>query len=342
MKTEERVPADAAAGQDFLQLTLQHADGTLLFRARRGQTLLDAALDSGVLWPYGCRSGECGVCKCELIAGHVLPGWADPLVLSDREKKRGKLLACTALVHGDAELRVNRLDCVAPFGGSLRVVRLERRTPDVVVVHLAPAHCDRLTFQAGQYLQLTLPNGAVRAYSMANEPGTSELEFHIRRQPNGLASMHAYDALCEGDLVGFGGPHGQAVLQAEDCRPMLAVCCGTGYAPLRSIIRQALACKPDRVIHLCWFVRGWDDAYDVLSLYELQENNPGFTFSIYAELNGDEQAQTVRNLLAWHVGSLHAAGASRFVGATRAAFLASGLPETDFYADSFGDPVELG
>ena len=104
----------------------------------------------------------------------------------------------------------------------------------------------------------------------------------------------------------------------------------------------ALACKPDRVIHLCWFVRGWDDAYDVLSLYELQENNPGFTFSIYAGLNGDEQAQTVRNLLAWHVGSLHAAGASRFVGATRAAFLASGLPETDFYADSFGDPVELG
>ena len=34
-------------------------------------TLLDAALNSNVNLPHGCKSGVCGSCKAELIEGNV-------------------------------------------------------------------------------------------------------------------------------------------------------------------------------------------------------------------------------------------------------------------------------
>lgn len=336
MTTSEPLPVIATDIHDNVLITLQHDDGTTTFRARPGQNLLDAALDSGVAWPHGCRTGECGVCKCEQLSGEVLSGWSDPMALPNRERMQGRLLACTAIIGGEAALRVNRLDSVAPQANKLRVVRCERRTLDVVLLHLLPISSESLQFQAGQYLHLTLPNGSVRAYSIASEPGISELEFHIRRQPQGIASRYAYDALTEGDFVGFSGPYGEAVLQTDDSRPMLAICGGTGYAPLRAIVRNALAYNPARPIHLCWFVRDESDAYDELSLHELEANNSSFTFTICSGLDAEAQVGVMQNLLTWHDGPVHAAGASRLVGAALSAFLTAGLPETDFYADPFG------
>src|SRR3546814_7685747 len=34
-------------------------------------TILDAALERGVPFPHGCRTGECSTCKCLLLSGDV-------------------------------------------------------------------------------------------------------------------------------------------------------------------------------------------------------------------------------------------------------------------------------
>ena len=47
------------------------------FRARRGETLLDAALVNGIDLPHDCRSGTCGSCRCAVTAGAVEGGDAD-------------------------------------------------------------------------------------------------------------------------------------------------------------------------------------------------------------------------------------------------------------------------
>ncbi|AJA10943.1 MAG: 2Fe-2S iron-sulfur cluster-binding protein [Sphingobium sp.] len=61
-----------------------------------GQTILEAALDAGIAYPHGCRSGRCGTCKSRLVAGEVdmLPHTC--FALTPEEKAQGLILACRA------------------------------------------------------------------------------------------------------------------------------------------------------------------------------------------------------------------------------------------------------
>src|SRR5687768_14007682 len=69
-----------------------------------GATILAAALDSGVDYPFGCQSGNCGACKSHLLSGEVsLEGYSE-FALSDDEKARGLILACRAVPWADCEV----------------------------------------------------------------------------------------------------------------------------------------------------------------------------------------------------------------------------------------------
>src|SRR5690606_41433783 len=41
------------------------------FTVEAGQTVLDAALDAGVLLPYSCKSGSCSSCNGRVVSGEV-------------------------------------------------------------------------------------------------------------------------------------------------------------------------------------------------------------------------------------------------------------------------------
>jgi len=65
-----------------------------------GQSLLEAALASGVQLPRSCRNGTCRACRCRLRAGAVRyridwPG------LSLDEREAGEVLPCVAEPLGD-------------------------------------------------------------------------------------------------------------------------------------------------------------------------------------------------------------------------------------------------
>ena len=62
-----------------------------------GATILAAALDAGIGYPFGCQSGNCGACKSHLVKGEVaLEGYSE-FALSDEEKERGLILACRSV-----------------------------------------------------------------------------------------------------------------------------------------------------------------------------------------------------------------------------------------------------
>jgi 3-ketosteroid 9alpha-monooxygenase subunit B len=62
------------------------------FSCPAGSTLLDAALEAGLLVPHSCREGHCGACITRLTAGSVtaMPGAA----LSRRDRLKGRILCC--------------------------------------------------------------------------------------------------------------------------------------------------------------------------------------------------------------------------------------------------------
>ena len=49
-----------------------------------GNTILESALDQGIDFPHGCRTGNCGACKSKKISG-ILNGTSN-YILSRMEK----------------------------------------------------------------------------------------------------------------------------------------------------------------------------------------------------------------------------------------------------------------
>ena len=70
-----------------------------------GDTVLRAALRAGLGFAYECNSGGCGGCKIELLEGTVETLWAEAPGLSERDRKRGRHLACQCKAKGDITIK---------------------------------------------------------------------------------------------------------------------------------------------------------------------------------------------------------------------------------------------
>ncbi|PCH78854.1 MAG: hypothetical protein COB96_05055 [Planctomycetota bacterium] len=66
-----------------------------------GEVLLDAAIESGVNIPFGCRNAKCGVCQVEVISGElVVAGELENATLEAFRCASGVRLACQAKTNG--------------------------------------------------------------------------------------------------------------------------------------------------------------------------------------------------------------------------------------------------
>jgi ferredoxin len=74
--------------------------------AQDGETVLDALLRNGVLFPYSCQTGNCGTCKCEHVSGEIAELEHSEVALSQAERASGVVLACRTRVRGDVRLRL--------------------------------------------------------------------------------------------------------------------------------------------------------------------------------------------------------------------------------------------
>jgi NAD(P)H-flavin reductase len=150
------------------------------------------------------------------------------------------------------------------------IVSHELRAPGVAVVRLRPS--EPLPYQAGQYapVQVTRWPRAWRTYSIANAPGPGRLiELHVRAVPGGQVSNTLVYHSVIGECVLLGAARGSMTL-AESDRDLLCVAGGTGLAPIKAIIEQALAtASADRPRKITLFV-GARQHFDLYDLEDLQ------------------------------------------------------------------------
>ncbi|MFD2261394.1 2Fe-2S iron-sulfur cluster-binding protein [Lacibacterium aquatile] len=316
-----------------------------VFAGKRA-TVLDAALDAGVPLPFGCRSGECGSCKCRLVEGQVTMAPYDKGVLSDQEKAAGLILACRSQPKGDIAIAsLTALDVslvvIPPRRVKAKVVAIDAPVPDVRRLVLRPA--EPLPFKAGQYSELTFGSCSPRAYSMASHPNDEELEFHIRILPGGQASGYVAEKLQVGDSVDIDGPFGQAFYRSTHEGPILCAAGGTGLAPVLSIVRTALQENPDRQVHLFFGLRSRANVYAEELLRSMQQTYGNFrTDIILANKEEHEECRSgfVHDAIANDWNSLagfkvYAAGPPPMIDALTRTVVSLGLESDHIHSDPF-------
>jgi toluene monooxygenase electron transfer component len=240
--------------------TVQISGTDQRFTCAQGDTLLRAALRSGIGFPYECNVGSCGNCKFELIEGSVANSWPEAPGLSDKDRARKRALGCQSCPSSDVQIKLRPSDHYrpvhAPLRTSARLVSTRAITHDIAEFRVELAQ--PMAFAPGQYALVQLPavTGA-RAYSMSNYDSaqTKTLDFQVRRVPQGKGSAALFDELKNGDSVQIDGPYGMAYLRDNAPRDILCIAGGSGLAPMVSIARGAFA-TPALQAHKLHFVYG--------------------------------------------------------------------------------------
>ncbi|GAA3664281.1 2Fe-2S iron-sulfur cluster binding domain-containing protein [Nocardioides ginsengisoli] len=228
------------------------------FTCTDGDSLLRAALRAGVPATYECNSGGCGSCKFTLTEGEVRQVQDAPAGLTDRDRRKGRLLACQSVPQSDCTVSL-LIDPVDPFHAGLSLPA--RRVGEVVAERMLTHDLRELSlaldadFLPGQYAMLRRPGGEERAYSMANTPGTGVWQFHIKRVPGGAESGAFVDEIALGDAIEVDGPYGHAHLKATG-RDVVCIAGGSGLAPMVSIARGLAAAADASERRLDFFYGG--------------------------------------------------------------------------------------
>lgn len=293
-------------------------DGGPCFEADADEdALLRGALRAGVGFPHECSVGGCGACRFELLSGQVETLWSEAPGLSERDRRRGKRLACQTRPLGDCTIRVRCDDAFRPAVPARRSTAqlLERRALTTDLSEFTFRIADAAEFRAGQYALLYPPGvQGARAYSMSNLPNREGLwQFMVRRTPGGLGSNALFDRVAVGDTVALDGPYGQAYLRAGD-RDVVCIAGGSGLGPMLSIARGVLAESGSRRVHFFHGVRSQADLGAVRALDEISSPRLDAT----TVLSAPEPAP------AWE-------GATGFIHAEVERALASQLGQFDFY-----------
>ena len=124
------------------------------------------------------------------------------------------------------------------------LTRIHQHLPGTRSLFLRLPGDGRLAFTPGQFVSCRLPVGAgeplVRAYSLASSPEDVELEICVDLVAGGPGSTYLF-GLEPGSEVAFTGPFGSFALDDPPPVPLVFVGEGTGVAPLRPMVRRALA-----------------------------------------------------------------------------------------------------
>ncbi len=328
------------------------------FTAQAGETMLAAGIRQGVGLPYGCKDGACGSCKCKKLSGTVVHGTHQSKALTADEEAAGFVLTCCGVPQSDVVLESRQVTDESAFPVKKmpsRVTVLEKKSHDVMLLRLQLPANDTLRYHAGQYVEFILRDGARRSYSMANAPHTlvpvegqtsPGIELHIRHMPGGKFTDHVFTAMKEKEILRVEGPFGSFYLRDESTKPMVLLASGTGFAPIKAIIEHMQFKAITRPATLYWGGRRPDDLYmdawvqerladmpnlryvPVISNAAPEDNWTGRTGFVHRAV-----LQDIPDLSAYQV---YACGAPIVVDSAKADYMAlGGLPEDEFYADSF-------
>jgi len=306
------------------------------FTADAQEPVLTAALRQHLNLPHSCKGGSCGTCRVRVLSGRIAYPHGRPAGIDAAEEAAGFALICQARALSDLVIETREIRHVTDVEIRelpARVARMQRLAPDVMGLWLRLPAIEPFTWQAGQYVDVMLPGERRRSFSLANPPhDAATLELHIRRTPGGVFSEQVFDGMKEGSLLRIEGPLGQFTYRPGE-RPLLAIGGGTGYAPLKAILREALEKGTGREFTLYWGARSADDLYDDAWLRALAARHPQLRYvGVTSEPVHEAVLRDMGDLAAYDI---YAAGPPAMVDAVRHELPRRGADPARIHFDSF-------
>ena len=300
------------------------------------EPVLTSALRQHLNLPHSCKGGSCGTCRVRVLKGSVAYPHGRPIGIGADEETAGYALICQARAISDLVIETREIRHVTDVEIRelpARVERMARLAPEVMGLWLRLPAIEPFAWQAGQYVDVMLPGERRRSFSLANPPHDAALlELHVRRAPGGAFSEQVFGAMKAGSLLRIEGPLGQFVYRPGE-RPLLLVGGGTGYAPLKAIIRHVLESGPRRDIVLYWGARTAAELYDDAWLRELAAGRSRFHYEpVTSEFVHEAVLRGVAGLAGYDV---YAAGPPAMIDAVRAALPRQGADPARIFFDSF-------
>ena len=322
------------------------------FSVAEQQPVLAAALLAGLPLPHSCRSGRCGSCRARLLEGRIEYPGAAPLGLSALEIREGYVLLCQALARSDLLVEARQVQSAACAEIKTLPARIAHRVqlaPDVMQLVLRVPAAESLEFLAGQYLDVLLEGGLRRSYSVANAPNAgSQLELHVRQVPGGAFSDALLVKLPEGATLTIEGPLGRFLYQSS-AAPVIFIAGGTGFAPIKAMLGQALSEAAPRDLHLYWGARAASGIYEAALLREWAGRHA--RLKVHTVLS-DSTAAGAGQRAGWvheavledHPSlapfAIYAAGPPAMIAAIERTFPARGVPPEQLHLDAFDYAVD--
>src|ERR1700756_578914 len=249
-----------------------------------GETVLNAAFRKGISLHHGCKEGQGGNYKSKLVDGDIELLKYSTFALPDYESETGHVPLCRTHAFSDVSFELLNYDedllsrsiAVKAFGG--RVAKISALTFDIRLLEIEIEK--PLKFWAGQYVDLTLGDGAItRAFSMANAPSeNTNLRFIIKKYPNGAFSSQLDGKLGVGDALIAKGPYGTCFRREGRPGPMLLIGGGSGMSPLWSILADHVQSREQRPVTFFYGARTRRDLFYLDEFRALEQTLPDFRF----------------------------------------------------------------
>ena len=229
----------------------------------------------------------------------------------------------------------------APSGrtASLRVrVSSKRETAQgIAAFELAPLTGGLPTFQPGAHIDVHLPNGLIRQYSITNGPGQSAFyRIGVKLEPDSTGgSVCLHETVREGDVLAISEPRNNFPLRRDSLRTIL-VAGGIGITPLLAMA-QALA-RMDLAFELHCFAQ----SFEHLAFPDVLEPL-GDSVVRHLGLSPDETVGEIRRLVAEPADHTHlyVCGPGPMLEAVRREAAAAGWPDDTVHFEYFKNPTEI-
>ena len=193
------------------------------------------------------------------------------------------------------------------------------------------------TFQPGAHIDVHLPNGLIRQYSLVNGPGEQDrYVIGVKLEPasrGGSSCLH--ELVREGDVLAISEPRNNFPLRRDSFRTLL-IAGGIGVTPLLSMAQALQVSSLDFALH--YFAQSPEHVAfpDILEML-------GDRLTLHLGLSPVETGSTLRSLLAspGEGENVYICGPGPMLDAARAAAAAAGWPDPAVHFEYFKNTRHL-